>query len=265
MGRRDGSCYDMRMDSGIDSVAPLRVSARPAALAVVAALLCLGTALPAAAAKPAKAEKPRLMLDTQITPFNPQIGDVGRFTFTAPGTPSQPQSLSSGFRFTPSGKADSQRSLSLGLSTRVTTPVVDRSQAAAPPAQFVIPSGYGVNLSVDWHGFGLSGGFDHAEPAVPTPLTMRMADTVNLGVSYGGNRWRTRLAGTAEQSQAVGLAPLSSVLTRSYSVELGGLYRVAPRLSVTGGLRYRIAPAPPTLLTPNRDDQAVYFGTRFAF
>lgn len=251
------------MKTGADSRTRLRVTARPAVLAAVAALLF--TPAIAHAAKSARPAKPRLVLEQPLSAFAPQLPESGRFTFTAPGAslgaPAQAQSLSSGFRFTPSGQGDNRRALSLGVATRVTAPVVDRSRAAAPVDQFVIPQGYGVNLSLGWQGFGVNGGYSHAEPAIATPLTTRASDQVNLGLSYGGNRWRTTLEGTAEQTQALALSPLS----RRYSVELGGLYRVAPRLSVTGGVRYRIAPEPPSLLMPNRDDQAVYFGTSIAF
>ncbi|WP_164157203.1 hypothetical protein, partial [Sandarakinorhabdus rubra] len=173
-----------------------------------------------------------------------------------------PQSLSaSGFRFTPSGQLDNRRALSLGVAARVATPVVDRSKAAAPVEAFVVPRGYSVNVSLGWQGFAVDTGYSHAEPTLVAPLPGQMTDAVNLGLSYGGNKWRTRLEGSAEQSQPLAFAPLS----RRYSVELGGAYRLAPRFSVTGGLRYRIAPEPPSLVTPNRDDQAVFLGTSIAF
>ncbi len=228
-------------------------------LAAAAALLCAPHI--AHAAKPNRAPKQRLVMEQPLSSFAPSVADSSRFAFTAPGSTSQPQSLSSGFRFTPSGQAENRRALSLGLATRVTTPVVDRSRAAAPADLFVIPQGYGVNLSVGWKGFALSGGYSHAEPVLPTPAIPRGSDAVNLGLSYGGARWRTTLEGTAEQTQSLALSPLS----RRYSLELGGQYRLAPRFSLNGGVRYRIAPEPPSLLFPNRDDQAVYFGTSIAF
>jgi hypothetical protein len=244
-----------------ESAAPLRALVRPAFLWLAAGIACAGLALPASAARPA-GKRQRLVVDPQITPFQPQVGEIGRFTFTAPGAPAQPQSLSSsGFRFTPSGQADARKALSLGVAARVATPVVDRSKAAAPVDQFVVPRGYGVNVSLGWHGFALDTGYSHAEPALTAPVAGQMTDAVNLGLSYGGTKWRTRVAGLAEQSQPLAFAPLS----RRYSLELGGAYKVAPRFSVTGGVRYRIAPEPPTLLLPNRDDQAVYFGTSIAF
>jgi hypothetical protein len=230
------------------------------AVAALCVAAMAGTASPALAAK-AKPAKQRLVVDTPLTPFQPQIGEVGRFAFTAPGAPAMPQSLGSGFRFTPSGQADNRRALSLGVAARVTTPVVDRSRAAAPADRFVVPAGYNVNLSLGWKGFAVDTGYAHAEPVQMSPLSGRMTDQLSLGLSYGGRNWRTSLQGTAEQSQPLAFAPL----TRRYGVELGGAYRVAPRFSVTGGMRYRIAPEPPSLVLPNRDDQAVYLGTSIAF
>lgn len=248
-----------------DSNAPARALLRPATNWLVAAAVCLpliAIASPAEAARPSpRAQKQRVVVDTPLTPFQPQVGEVGRFAFTAPGAPAMPQSLGSGFRFTPSGQADNRRALSVGVAARLTTPAVDRSRAAAPLDRFVVPAGYNVNLSLGWKGFALDTGYAHAEPVLATPLSGRMTDQLNLGLSYGGRNWRTSLQGTAEQSQPLAFIPL----TRRYSLEVGGAYRLAPRFSVTGGLRYRIAPEQASLVLPDRDDQAVYFGTRIAF
>ncbi|MEI6484731.1 MAG: hypothetical protein WCO11_00535 [Sphingomonadales bacterium] len=256
------------MIRGADSLAQPCASRRPVRFGLAAALLLPLISLlatPAIAAKPARAAKQRLVLETQITPFQPQVGEFGRFAFTAPGAPAMPQSLNSGFRFTPSGQAENQRVLSLGVSTRVTTAAVDRSRAAAPVDRFVVPAGYGVNVSLGWHGFAIDTGYNHVDPQMSAPFTVplagRMTDQLNLGLSYGGRNWRTALQGTAEQSQPLAFAPL----TRRYGLELGGAYRVAPRFSVTGGVRYRIAPEPPSLVLPNKDDRSVYFGTSIAF
>jgi hypothetical protein len=252
------------MNPRADSLALASAPQYPATTWLVAAALCVvataGISSPALAAR-AKPAKQRLVVDTPLTPFQPQVGEIGRFAFTAPGAPAMPQSLGSGFRFTPSGQADNRRALSLGVAARVTTPVVDRSRAAAPADRFVVPAGYNLNLSLGWKGFAVDTGYAHAEPVQMSPLSGRMTDQLSLGLSYGGRNWRTSLQGTAEQSQPLAFAPL----TRRYGLELGGAYRVAPRFSVTGGVRYRIAPEPPSLVLPNRDDQAVYFGTNIAF
>jgi hypothetical protein len=253
------------MKPSADSLAPKGMPRNPARIWLAAALcvVCAGVmANPALAAKP-KPVKQRLVVDTPLTPFQPQVAEFGRFAFTAPGAPAMPQSLGagSGFRFTPSGQADNRRALSLGVAARVATPVVDRSRAAAPADRFVVPAGYNVNLSLGWKGFAVDTGYSHAEPVLGLPVSGRMTDQLNLGLSYGGRNWRTSVQGTAEQSQQLAFAPL----TRRYGLELGGAYRVAPRFSVSGGVRYRIAPEPPSLVLPNRDDQAVYLGTNIAF
>lgn len=250
------------MNMWAESVTQQRTMALRTLAALVAAGLCVAVSAPADAAKPAaRAAKPRLAEDMPITPFQPKIGEFGRFVFTAPGVPAQPASLASGFRFTPSGQTDNRRALSLGLATRVTAPTTDKSKANAPFDVMVVPDSFGLNLSVGWNGFALNTGYSHAEPVLATPLAGRMTDAINLGLSYGGRNWRTRVEGTAEQSQPLAFAPL----TRRYSLELGGAYRVAPRLSVTGGLRYRLAPELPSVVLPDRNDQAVYFGTNIAF
>jgi hypothetical protein len=71
--------------------------------------------------------------------------------------------------------------------------------------------------------------------------------------------------GTAEQLAGEGSALVLSPLERRYSVELGGAYAMAPRLSVTGGIRYKLAPTTPTVLDTDRPDQSVYLGTNIAF
>jgi len=86
-------------------------------------------------------------------------------------------------------------------------------------------------------------------------------DSIDLGVSYHGRNWKTSLQGTAEKGGLLAFAPLE----RRYSVELGGAYAVAPRVSVSGGVRYKLAPLEPSLLDTDRADQTVYFGTNVAF
>jgi hypothetical protein len=164
------------------------------------------------------------------------------------------------FRFTPSGQTDNRKALSLGLSTRVVAAATDHSRAAAPlESSAALPTAYGVEASVGWKGFAVNTGYRHVEPG-PAALLANRSDAIDIGLSYGGRNWKTRLLGTAEQG-ALLLAPLE----RRYSVELGGAYAVAPRLSVTGGVRYKLAPTAPTVLENDRPDQSVYLGTNIAF
>ena len=124
-----------------------------------------------------------------------------------------------------------------------------------------MPSAYNVDLSLAWKGFSVNTGFSRVEPGPTALLSSGRRESVDLGVSYRGKNWKTSLQGTAEQGSLLMYAPLE----RRYSVELGGAYAVAPRLSVNGGVRYKLAPTTPSLLDPDRADQSVYFGTNFAF
>jgi len=211
-----------------------------------------------------KPTKQRFSLETPLTPFQPTISDSSKFSFTASGSNpamSRLQTLERAFRFTPSGQNDNRKALSLGVSTRVTAAATDRSRAAAPIESLAsLPASYNVDLSVGWKGFAVNTGFGHVEPG-PGALLAGPRDSVDLGLSYGGKNWRTSLQGTAEHGSLLALTPLE----RRYSVQLGGAYAIAPRVSVNGGVRYKLAPLAPSLLDPNRDDQAVYLGTNVAF
>lgn len=254
------------MISGLDSrggdlaaLAPgFRRAGARAAVAIAAVVLA---AAPALAARSVKAPKQRFSLETTISSFQPPATDPANFSFTAPGAPpSRLQSAERAFRFTPSGQADNRKALSFGVTSRVVAAAVDRSRAAAPVDPIATqPVAYDVDLSLAWRGFALNTGFSRADPGALTLVPGRR-DAVDLGVSYRGRNWQTTLQGTAED-RAVLYAPLE----RRYSVALGGAYLVAPRLSVTGGVRYRLAPDAPSLLDPDRADQSVYFGTNFAF
>lgn len=239
--------------------------ARPLLAALALSALVVGPAF--AATKPAAAAKAtpkqRFSFDVPVTSFQPPVSDLNKFSFTAAGNTAASARLQTqerAFRFTPSGQADDRKALSLGLSTRVVAAASDRSRAAAPlEASAALPTAYGVDLSVGWKGFAVNTGYRHVEPG-PAALLANRTDAVDVGLSYGGRNWKTRLQGTAEQGSFL-LYPLE----RRYSAELSGAYAVAPRLSVTGGVRYKLAPATPTLLDADRPDQSVYLGTNIAF
>ncbi|KAB7647698.1 hypothetical protein [Polymorphobacter fuscus] len=207
--------------------------------------------------------KQRFSFDTPVTSFQPPVSDLNKFSFTAAGNnaaSARLQTQERAFRFTPSGQADSRKALSLGLSTRVVAAATDRSRAAAPvEATAALPTAYAVDVSVGWKGFAVNTAYRHVEPG-PAALLATRSDAIDIGLSYGGRNWKTRLQGTAEQGSLL-LYPLE----RRYSAELSGAYAFAPRLSVTGGVRYKLAPTTPTLLDADRPDQSVYLGTNIAF
>jgi hypothetical protein len=243
---------------------------RSALLGLTAASLTAASLIAAPAfaaqtlAKPAKTTKQRFSFETPLTPFQPPISEPGAFSFTAPGngaSTARLQTVERAFRFTPSGQSDNRKALSLGVSTRVVAGAADRTRAAPPvEAYAALPSTYDVDLSLAWKGFAVNTGFSRTEPGALSLLSTRK-EAVDLGVSYRGKNWKTSIQGTAEQASPLLFAPVE----RRYSVEIGGAYAVAPRLSVTGGVRYKLAPQTPSLLETDRADQSVYLGTNFAF
>jgi hypothetical protein len=232
-------------------------------LALLTSFALLAT--PAFAAKTtSKTAKPRFSIDTPLTSFQSPIADAGKFSFTASGSSAASagiQTVERAFRFTPSGQSDNRKALSLGVNTRVIAAAADHSRAAPPvETMAALPTSYNVDLSVAWKGFAVNTGIGHVETG-PAALLLGRRDTIDLGVSYRGRNWKTSLQGTAEKGGLLAFAPLE----RRYSVELGGAYAIAPRVSVNGGVRYKLAPLEPSLLDADRADQTVYLGTNVAF
>jgi len=202
-----------------------------------------------------------------LASFAPALIDDGKFSFTAPGrsaASARVQTSERAFRFTPSGQPDNRRALSLGVTSRVTAPVVDTSRAAAVPVEQMAstsPAAYNVDLAVGWRGFSASAGYSHADAygggVLPTSLAPKR-EGVDVGLSYRGKSWKTSLQIATESGSPTLLTPLD----RKYSVELGGAYLLTPKLSLTGGLRYKTTPG---TVEPLRDDQSVYLGTAFSF
>ncbi len=250
------------MTARVDS--PLRIKALLLALPAVLALAC---ATPVVAAKTVTGVKattrPHFALDNTLTPFSPPLIDQAKFSFTAPGRPAASARLATverAFRFTPSGQTDNRKALSIGVSSRLVAATPEAIRATAETAAS-LPTAYNVDLAVGWKGFAINTGYSRLDGGTTSLVPLGRKEAVDVGLSYRGKNWRTSLQATAEQGSTLLLSPLE----RRYSVELGGAYAVGPRLSVTGGVRYKLAPEAPTLLDPDRADQAVYFGTNFAF
>jgi predicted porin len=212
--------------------------------------------------------KQRFSIDAPVTSFQPPVSDFNKFSFTAAGNTAASARLQTqerAFRFTPAGQPENRKALSLGLSTRVVAAAADKSRAPTTvEASAALPTAFGVDVSVGWKGFAVNTGYRHVEPG-PGALLANRSDAVDVGLSYGGQNWKTRLQGTAEQATGDAGSLLLAPLARRFSVELGGAYNVAPRLSVSGGVRYTLAPNTPTPLDADRADQSVYLGTNIAF
>jgi hypothetical protein len=222
-------------------------------------------AAPAAAQQTSQstATKAKVTLETPLTPFQPKLEKSTNFSFTVPGAASaRAQTEGRAFRFTPSGRSDDSKAFSLGVAARALTPMPStRTLSAATTGPLVAGRAYNVDVSVAWKGFSLNTGYTHSDTASQNIPLASTRDAVDVGLSYGGKNWRTGLQGTAEERSILAFTPLE----RRYSVALGGAYMVAPRLSVTGGVRYKLPPEQPSLLDADRADQSVYVGTNIAF
>lgn len=212
------------------------------------------------AAKDSESAVERLRPGT-LGSFTPSILDPNRAsTLALPGRgPLRAQTSERSFRFTPSGKVGDRKSVTLGITSRVLT-TSDPVRTAADEG--TTPSGYNVGVSVGYKGFSLSGGYSKLDTGL-SPLLPR--ESVDVGLSYGGKSWKTSLQVGAEEG--ADLLPDSLGLERRYSVEFGGAYALTPRLSLSGGVRYRIDSLDnmPTRFDSDRSDSAVYLGTALSF
>lgn len=277
----------MGTDNILKSGLPGRIVAAAALLAIVGA--CPAFAVTKIAVKH-PASTPTLSLDADgtvdrlrantLTSFAPGLVDSAKFSFTAPGaTPANARlaTVDRAFRFTPSGKIDSRRAFSVGVTSRVVVPVVDTSRAAAVPVEVAAatptaPAAYNVDLAAGWRNFAVSGGYGRSESTagVPAALALSLAtprrEAVDVGVSYRGASWKTSLQVAAEEGPSILLSPLASssptALERRYSVEVGGAYLLTPQLSVNGGVKVKALAGDPD---PLRRDKSVYLGTAFTF
>jgi hypothetical protein len=249
----------------------IRFESRWTGWAAVAALLAMG--VPAAANPPLlvsrapQADLPGLRLrpDT-AAPAVPL--DLSRFSFTAPREPAartRPGGVERSFSFTPSGNPG-RKSVTIGASSRtlngsadaVTTALRPVVAAGLDPA--TQPTGYAVDLAVGWRGFALSGGMSR----LSAPDALGPREELDVGLSYGGRRWRTGIIAAAERTNPLLGAPADPDPDR-YSLAATGAVAVSKGLSISGGIRYRTAPLNPTLLDPNKPDEAVYVGGKLAF
>lgn len=167
-----------------------------------------------------------------------------------------------GFRFTPSGGAGS-RAVTVAIRARATGRMVPSASAVAINNINVglQSSAYSLGASVGWKHFALSGDVAKVDGGA-IPESREMAD---VGVSYAGRNWSTRLLlgaerATGNQARIVGGAD------QAMSVDLGGSYSLTRNLEVNGGVRYKSQVDRNELSSDQRrDSQAVYVGTAFRF
>lgn len=168
------------------------------------------------------------------------------------------------FRFTPSSVSpDKSKAVKVAVRARAATPaqaVRTLAENSALPVTAITPTAYNLGVSVGWKSFALSGDVAKVQGgAVPGGR-----EAAEVGISYSGKQFTGRVGVGAERSDPSQLRIVPQ--EQSYSLDVGGSYRITRNLDVTGGVRYKIQQDRlEPLKDERRDSQAVYVGTAFRF
>jgi hypothetical protein len=241
----------------------MRLKAGVAGWAGGAALAALALVLsPAFAASTEPAHKPQKahpFLSLRPGGFTPAISDP-RLAAELARRGLQPNS----FRFTPViATLGSNKAVRIAIRARAATTADALRHASQPstlPVTAITPTVYNLGVSVGWKRFALSGDVDHVRGG-PIPGGHQSTE---LGVSYSMRRFTGRVELGAARADPD--TPRLMGEDDSYTVGVGGSYRLTHNLDVTGGVRYKIQHDRLEALTDQRrDSQAVYIGTAFRF
>lgn len=212
--------------------------------------------------------------ESQARSLSMRPSSIGTFT-PASADPRMAQALrragisSRGMRFTPSG-ADRQgdRPVTVAVRARNSAPGQsdrDAEIAMASSSQgsltAVTPSAYNLGVSVGWRRFAISGDVARVDNGI---LPGRSRESANVGVSYSGRSWSTRVQLSADRP-ASDSAPSVIDNEERVALDVGGSYSIARNIDITGGVRYQRQHRLETLPDNERDSQAVYVGTAFRF
>lgn len=168
------------------------------------------------------------------------------------------------FRFTPSSASpDKSKAVKVAVRARAATPaqaVRALAESSATPVTAVTPTAYNLGAAVGWKRFALSADVAKVQGGV-LPGGREAAE---VGLSYAGKKFSGRLQVEAERSDISQLRIVPQ--ENSYSVGVGGSYRITRNLDVTGGVKYKIQrDRLEQLADERRDSQAVFVGTAFRF
>jgi hypothetical protein len=132
--------------------------------------------------------------------------------------------------------------------------------ASASPVTAITPTVYNLGVSLGWKRFALSGDVDRIQGG---PIRGGH-ESAELGVSYSGNRFTARAE--AGMARADPTTPRILAEDQSYTVGVGGSYRLTRNLDLTGGVRYKIQrDRLEPLADERRDSKSVFIGTAFRF
>jgi hypothetical protein len=165
------------------------------------------------------------------------------------------------FKFTPAAAKGRPSQVRVAIRARTSSPQELTSNGSASPVSALAPVSYNLGVAVGWRRFAISGDVSKVR-AAGSPVDSR--ESAVVGVSYSLPRFTGRVAVSADRSEATAAPALRD--PDNYALDVGGSYALTRRLSVTGGVRYKVERDRVTALTDNRvDSQAVYIGTAFKF
>ena len=168
------------------------------------------------------------------------------------------------FRFTPASISTGKgQAVKVAIRARGATPaeaVRRAGDGSTLAVTAVTPAAYSLGASVGWKRFAISGDVDRVSGgAIPGDREAAAAS-----VSYSLSRYTGRIEAGA--ARAEGTAARLAAEDKSYTLGVGGSYRIARNIDLTGGVRYKIQnDRLEPLADQRRDSQAVYIGTAFKF
>ncbi len=231
--------------------------------ALACGLLCsTAVLLPARAAEKAASKDDKSYLYFRPAPeaTTSILSPVLRATTPVLGFRPADTSLTPSLTFSLSGKAkDAHKGMSVQLRSRMQTGKAEQIGLSS-----VQTSAYDFNVALGFQGFALDAGVARTAEATRT-----LSEAVNLGLSYGGADWRTRLSVSDEIMRPDPLLNLGlTAPQRALAFELGSSVKLAPGWALSGGIRYAIGQSMTAirLNDPNQpNNRSVFIGTAFSF
>lgn len=231
-----------------------RFNAGKVAVALGAASILLS---PAIAAGESKKRPPAVAFSlTRDFAFTPASADPRLAAAYSGRTPSLGD-----FKFTPAAAKGRPSQVRVAIRARAGTGQQVADNGSASPVSALAPVSYNLGVAVGWRRFAVSGDVGKVKPE-GAPVDGR--ESAALGVSYSLPRFTGRVAVSADRGEGRAAPALRN--PDNYAVDVGGSYDLTRRLSVTGGVRYKIEHDRMAAVDDDRvDSKAVYIGTAFKF
>ncbi len=210
--------------------------------------------------------------DSQARSLSMRPASVGTFT-PASADPRMARALrragisSRGMRFTPSTNRQGNRPVTVAVRSRSSATgqaardaELAMAQSSSSAVTAITPSAYNLGVSVGWRRFAISGDIARVDNGV---LPGRSRESADVGVSYSGDRWSTRVQVSADRPTSNAPALIGN--EERVALDVGGSYSIARNVDITGGVRYQRNYRLERPDDERRDSQAVYVGTAFRF